>query len=131
MGYAFLTITAVAIVLIGISFALKDRFKDLEEQIEQISLTTMQDSYQLKKKMRVLEEELLVDEMSNDLFSSQTQYEDNNDSSYQKRSTQPPLVERVLHMYKQGYTTKDISEETSLQEHDIMTTLREFSSKNN
>lgn len=132
MIFAITTLITVGIILFGISFALKDRFQDLEEQIEQLSLTTMQDSYQLKKKMRVLEEELLVDEMSSDLFS----YKPEARSTEQKetkplhtKSKQPPLVERVLHMYKQGYTTKEIANETSLHEHDILTTLREFTTE--
>jgi len=128
--YVILTLFTVSFLLYVISFALKDRFKDLEEQVEQVTLTTMQDSYQLKKKMRVLEEELLVDDFSTDMFSNKQSSYQEPQPAKQQTPSQPPLVHKVLNMYQQGYTTSDIAAETSLNEHDILTTLRQFSSEN-
>lgn len=132
MLYAILTLFTISFILYIVSFALKDRFKDLEDQIEQVTLTSMQESYQLKKKMRVLEEELLVDDFPADMFSEQSQPTRTQESPpfQREEANQPPLVHKVLHMYNQGYTTRDIAAETSLNEHDILTTLRQFKSEN-
>ncbi|MDM5313345.1 hypothetical protein [Peribacillus frigoritolerans] len=48
---------SLAIVLLIISFFGKDKVAKLEEDLEQMTLTYMQDIYQLKKKVKILEEE--------------------------------------------------------------------------
>ncbi|WP_237458377.1 hypothetical protein [Pontibacillus yanchengensis] len=133
MLYTILTLFGVAFALYVLSFALKDRFNDLEEQVEQLSMTTMQESYQLKKKMRILEEELLVDDVTTTMFTgARPQYKQKTSESQANTTStsethQPPLVQKVLHMYEKGYTTNEIAQETSLKEHDILTTLRQYS----
>ncbi|WP_068671880.1 hypothetical protein [Oceanobacillus sp. Castelsardo] len=61
MIYAIVSILIVAVVLFVLSFFMNDRIEELESQVEQLSITTMQDTYQMKKKVKVLEEELLSD----------------------------------------------------------------------
>ncbi|KKE80627.1 hypothetical protein NSA56_05485 [Oceanobacillus caeni] len=61
MIYAVVSILAVAVVLFVLSFFMNDRIEELESQVEQLSITTMQDTYQMKKKVKILEEELLSD----------------------------------------------------------------------
>lgn len=61
MIYAVVSILAVAVVLFVLSFFMNDRIEELENQVEQLSITTMQDTYQMKKKVKILEEELLSD----------------------------------------------------------------------
>ncbi|GEN31094.1 cell division protein FtsL [Cerasibacillus quisquiliarum] len=61
MIYAGITVIVVAIVLLILSLFMKDRIDDLENQVEQLSISNMQDTYQLKKKIKVLEEEILSD----------------------------------------------------------------------
>ncbi len=48
-----------AILLLVLSFFKRDKVKDLEEQLEQMSLTNIQENYQIKKRVKILEEELL------------------------------------------------------------------------
>lgn len=61
MIYVGISIIVIAIALFVLSFFVNDRFEDLENQIEQLSISTMQDTYQMKKKIKILEEELLTD----------------------------------------------------------------------
>lgn len=61
MIFAIVSILIVAVVLFVLSFFMNDRLEELESQVEQLSITTMQDTYQMKKKVKVLEEELLSD----------------------------------------------------------------------
>lgn len=69
MLYTVLALIGVAVVLFIISFFLNDKFAELESQIEQFSITTMQDTYQMKKKIKVLEEELLTGDIVQDISS--------------------------------------------------------------
>ncbi|MCY9140293.1 hypothetical protein [Peribacillus frigoritolerans] len=51
---------SLAIVLLIISFFGKDKVAKLEEDLEQMTLTYMQDIYQLKKKVKILKEEFVI-----------------------------------------------------------------------
>jgi hypothetical protein len=51
---------SLAIVLLIISFFGKDKVAKLEEDLEQMTLTYMQDIYQLKKKVKIIEEEFVI-----------------------------------------------------------------------
>lgn len=62
MIIAGVTIVVVAVVLFVLSFFLNDRFEKIESELEQLSISTMQDTYQLKKKVKILEEELLTED---------------------------------------------------------------------
>ncbi|GGA68427.1 hypothetical protein [Ornithinibacillus halotolerans] len=55
------SIVVIAIALFILSYFMNDRFEKIESELEQLSVSTMQDTYQLKKKVKVLEEELLTD----------------------------------------------------------------------
>lgn len=67
MIYALISIVAVAAVLFVLSFFMNDRMEELESQLEQLSITTMQDTYQMKKKIKILEEELLPEELAKEI----------------------------------------------------------------
>ncbi|MFD1412778.1 hypothetical protein, partial [Oceanobacillus jeddahense] len=66
MLFAILAVVVIGIVLFILSFFINDRLEEVESQLEQLSITTMQDTYQLKKKVSVLEEELLPQKISDD-----------------------------------------------------------------
>ncbi|GGC91783.1 hypothetical protein GCM10007216_23120 [Thalassobacillus devorans] len=60
MIIAFITITITGLFLFLASFFMNDRLKQLEDEVEQISITSLQESYKLKRKVNILEEELLI-----------------------------------------------------------------------
>lgn len=122
MIYMFLTLFSVALVLYILSFFTKSRIQDLEEQIEEISLNTIQETYQLKKKMKVLEEELLIEEETGSFYKENVPRASN-------ESDGGSVGHKVLTLYQEGYTTKEIAEKTSMKEHDIFVTLRQHSSE--
>ncbi len=113
MVYLLVSIIVIAIILFISSFFMSDKFKDLEDQIEQISIVTMQDTYQMKKKLKVLEEELLTEN------SYQTATQEIPKSVQDK----PLLLQKVYHLHQQGYSTDDISNQTNLTNHDVQTIL--------
>ncbi|MBM7660835.1 hypothetical protein JOC85_001607 [Bacillus mesophilus] len=67
MVYILIGLFSFAILLLFLTFFKRDKVKDLEEQLEQLSLTMMQENYQMKKRIKILEEELLFhnDELQN------------------------------------------------------------------
>ncbi|UOQ93741.1 hypothetical protein MUO14_01710 [Halobacillus shinanisalinarum] len=112
-----ITLASIAIILFILSFFMNDRLKDVEDQVEQLSLQFMQDSYQIKKKLNVLEEELLSGDLTEDILKQ---------SHYQKQSPTPPLVTRVQNLHKKGYSPSEIAKDTNLNEHDIHSILLQF-----
>lgn len=110
MLYISITIVAIAVVLFILSFFTNDKFHELESQIEQLSISTMQDTYQIKKKITILEEELLTDDMNNTIHPSV--------------EPQPILIQKVYELSQQGYSYNDISKATNLNNHDIQAILK-------
>lgn len=64
MIITIVTILIIGIVLFILSYFMNDRLEELESKVEQLSITTMQDTYQMKKKIKILEEELIPGNMN-------------------------------------------------------------------
>lgn len=62
MGYLLIFLLIVGFLAIFLSYFKDSSTKRLEDQIEGTSITVMQELYKVKKKIRVLEEELMIDE---------------------------------------------------------------------
>lgn len=104
------TLLIISICLFIISFFTQDRFKEIENQIEQLSLSNLQDTYQIKKKLKVLEEELLPGKF------------DFNTNSRGKSS----LEKQIETLYRQGYSVSQISQTTKLSEYDIESLIKQL-----
>ncbi|MGY0692913.1 hypothetical protein ACW2QC_09020 [Virgibacillus sp. FSP13] len=111
MIYVLITLIAVAVILFVLTFFMNDKFDDLENQFEQFSISTMQDTYQLKKKVKILEEELLTEDFSTDIQPTRTE------------EKKPLLIQKVYNLHQQGYSTEAISERTGLSSNDIKAIL--------
>ncbi|GAA4070718.1 MAG TPA: hypothetical protein GXZ58_04470 [Bacilli bacterium] len=110
MFYLVISLLIIAISLFIISFFTNDRFKDIENQVEQLSLSNLQDSYQMKKKIKILEEELLPSQFD---FSNQT-------------GAKSTLEKQVESLYQQGYTVAQISQATKVSEYDIESLIKQL-----
>lgn len=75
-----ISLISLAVLLLILSFFQKDRISDLEKQVENLTMTVMQENYQLKKRMKILEEELL----GGNEFSLSNQDEQINAQQYNK-----------------------------------------------
>ncbi|MDL4841542.1 hypothetical protein [Aquibacillus rhizosphaerae] len=111
---ALISIATIGLLLIILSFFMNDKFKQMEEQVEQISITTLQESYQMKKKIKILEEELLSEDLSEPEFR-------------RPENNQSPLMRKINHLYKQGATIKEIAIETKLSEYDVHSIVNQLS----
>ncbi len=105
-------LAVVGMILLILSFFANDRFKQIENQIEQLSITMLQDTYQMKKKIKILEEELLTEEISTaDLLNP----------------NQTPTMRKIQQLAKSGKTVAEIAKLTNLSEYDVQTLVNQFS----
>lgn len=110
MIFALFAVIAIAVILFILSFYMNDKFEELEGQLEQLSISTMQDTYQIKKKVKILEEELLVDN-----FPSTMQ---------QTYDQKPLLIQKVFDLHQEGYSIEEISKQTKLSNNDVHAILQ-------
>jgi hypothetical protein len=108
MEIMIIALFVVSILLIGISFFQRDHVKDIEQEVEHLSVSSMQEIYKLKKKVRVLEEEIL----QNDLELTDNE------------SIDPQTLQRIILKHNQGLSTEAIARSEYLSEEEIGTILR-------
>lgn len=100
--YGFiLGLLAASLLLFILSFFMKSRLKTMEQQLEEISLQFLQENYQVKKKLKVLEEELLM----GDPYSEEK-------NSRQK--VNEIIRNQVISLYFQGKSMDQIAKQSSL-----------------
>lgn len=109
-----ITLTIISLVLFGLSFFMNNRFDELEKQIEELSISSMQEGYILKNKIKVLEEELLVDP-----FKSYDSSSDKQLKNHKVGYKEPAVVSQVRSLSNQGYTIRNIVQQTGLREEDV------------
>lgn len=111
---------SLAIVLLIISFFGKDKVAKLEEDLEQMTLTYMQDIYQLKKKVKILEEEFVIQD---DLVPSVK-----DQSTVTPNDIEPIheiLKSQVLSLYSQGLTLDQIARQSSLTKEQTISVIEQ------
>lgn len=115
MIYVIVTIIIIAIVLFVLSFYMHDKLSELEGQIEDISLSNIQESYQMNKKINILEEELLIGQF--DMVT--TEDETNN-------KLQIPTIQKIKELHSKGIDILDIAKETGFSTNDIKAIIQDF-----
>lgn len=60
MSYVILILVLIGLVILVLSYFKEDSVKQVENQLEENSITMMQELYKVKKKIRVLEEEVMI-----------------------------------------------------------------------
>ncbi|UYY97306.1 hypothetical protein OJ967_17920 [Peribacillus frigoritolerans] len=111
---------SLAIVLLIISFFGKDKVAKLEEDLEQMTLTYMQDIYQLKKKVKILEEEFVIQDDPVPSVKDQ--------STVTPNDTEPIheiLKSQVLSLYSQGLTLDQIARQSSLTKEQTISVIEQ------
>ncbi|SFQ74286.1 hypothetical protein SAMN05421670_0036 [Psychrobacillus psychrotolerans] len=97
-------IMIIGIVLIAVSFFFKDPSKKVESELEELSFTVYQETSTIKRRLKVIEEELLI--------------ESTKVSTPMKKQTKPAIHDiiknQVLELHKQGFSLNEISVRSSL-----------------
>jgi hypothetical protein len=97
-----------SILLFFLSFFQKDRYAAIEKEVEDLSMTILQENYQMKKRLRVLEEELMMD---------------GEPSIKRSPSVKKPIHEvvrnQVIALYQQGIPLEQIAKQSALTKSDV------------
>jgi hypothetical protein len=108
MSYIIIGLLSLSIFLFIVSFFLKDRYKYLEKEIEDVSMNYLQENYQLKKRMKVLEEELMLNGRQPFHQVKQT------------AKIHEVVKNQVIALYNQGITVEQIAKQSALSKSDVL-----------
>ncbi|NIK13384.1 hypothetical protein [Alkalibacillus almallahensis] len=122
MIYVLTTLLVIGISLFIISFFMSNRFNDIEQELEQLSMSQIQNQYVLNNKIKVLEEELLSETMDINFNTKQEQSKETGNEH-----KEPAIVARVKNLYQQGYNPKEIEQQTGLAEDDVKIIIQQKS----
>lgn len=109
---------ALSVFLILLSFFMKDPYDALKEEIDQMTLQQAQEMYQIKKKITVLEEELLMDD-----FIQQPKVL--KDSTVSQTVVHDIIKNQVFALAQQGRTIDQIAVQSSLSPESVLRILNE------
>ncbi|HLU22176.1 MAG TPA: hypothetical protein VKZ77_06810 [Bacillaceae bacterium] len=113
MDTIIIILLAASIILFIISFLQPDKVKSLEKEVEQLNMTILQEQYLVKKRLKVLEEELLMEQNGVDIIS--------------RNSLEPNeiLKNLVIALHKQGKNVHQISKQSSLPLETVKTIIHQ------
>jgi D-ribose pyranose/furanose isomerase RbsD len=116
----FLIILAIfAVLLLILSVFMKDPYKELREEVDQLSIQQLQEMYTIKKKIKVLEEELLIDDLN--MAPSFKKH-----SPTEKSTVHDIIKNQVNALAKQGIPLEQIAKQSSLSVEEVQMILTEF-----
>lgn len=105
MEIAIMILFIIAIFLFILSFFLPDSHKDIKEELEQLSLQFYQETYELKRRIHILEEELLI---TDGLRQHRLHSELN-----------PIIINQVKMLAQQGLPVEQIAKQSALSVHEV------------
>ncbi|WP_456274036.1 hypothetical protein [Bacillus sp. AK031] len=115
MTIVIISLLSLSALLFIISFFQRDRYKTLEKDVEELSMNFLQENYTLKKRLKVLEEELLMDE--GPVFQSTA-------SKRPKTKVHEIVKNQVLALYGQGMELDQIAKQSALPINDVKEIIR-------
>lgn len=111
-----------SVILLIISAFVKDPYKLIREEIDQLSMQQIQELYIIKKKLKVLEEELLVtDESFQPALSLQEQPYGNG-----QKEIHEIIKNQVWSLVQQGLSVDQIARQSSLTPSEVESILAEM-----
>ncbi|MGG0412986.1 hypothetical protein [Peribacillus simplex] len=111
---------SLAIVLLIISFFGKDKVAKLEEDIEQMTLTYMQDIYQLKKKVKIFEAKFVIQDDPIPPVKEKSTVNSNDIEPIHEI-----LKSQVLSLYGQGVSLDQIARQSSLTKEQTISVIEQ------
>ena len=129
-------IIIIGICLLILSFFVKDRNKKIEKDVEELSINIYQETNALKRRLKLVEEELLLDGPSVGM-SAVSQQKKSSTPIVQTQSVSPSLnnhsdikpvhsilVSQVLELGKQGMSVPEIQKRSALSMEQIVHILK-------
>lgn len=111
-----LILIIVGMLIIIASFFVGNQSKQLENDVEELSLNFYQETHRLKRRLKAVEEELLI-EPQDFVQTKKTSTKQNTKASI--TGIHQILISQVLTLHKQGYNTEEISKRSSLSSEQI------------
>lgn len=125
----------IGIVCIVVSFFLKDTSKRVEKDLEDLSISIYQETNSLKKRLKIVEEELLLEPNFSVKSPSTTKLTDTTKlataapkkqaKTVNQKQVNEILVSQVIQLNKQGYPIEEISKMSTLSTQQILSILRD------
>lgn len=124
----------IGIACIILSFFLKDSSKKLEKDLEELSISIYQETNTLKKRLKVVEEELFLEpnftvkspagtkqpiESKSTVFAEQL----NKTSNVKMKQINEILVSQVIELNRQGYSIEKISKMSTLSKDQVVSII--------
>ena len=106
-----LILIIVGLLIIFASFFVGKQSKQLEKDVEELSLNFYQETHQLKRRLKAVEEELLFEPQS---FVKKTKVSPKQTSKANFKGIHQIIISQVITLHKQGYNTEEISKRSSL-----------------
>ncbi|TFD97515.1 hypothetical protein [Jeotgalibacillus salarius] len=106
MDWIMLAAGGLGLFLFILSFFLKDRTKATEDELQELSMSLYQEMSQLKKRTKLLEEELMIEPIANH-------------KTVKPKQINEILANQVLSLHKQGMKPDQISKLSSLHIDDV------------
>lgn len=101
---------------------MKDPYKSIREEMDQLSMQQIQEMYTIKKKLKVLEEELLVGDESFQPSLAVRQPSFTNE----KKEVHEIIKNQVWSLFQQGLTVEQIARQSSLTAGEVESILAEM-----
>ena len=107
-----LILIIVGIIIIIASFFVGNQSKQLEKDVEELSLNFYQETHQLKRRLKVVEEELLIEPQT--FAKPKKKVSPKPNTKVGINGIHQILISQVLTLHKQGYNTDEISNRSAL-----------------
>lgn len=117
MGTIMLGLLGFSLLLLLFSFFRRDPYKELKEEIDQLNFQQVQEVYQMKKKIKILEEELLITD--DDLSTTKIPV------MRKQREIHDIIKNQVWALAQQGKPIEQIAAQSSLSVDEVYAILKE------
>ncbi|PIC65392.1 hypothetical protein CSV79_01865 [Sporosarcina sp. P13] len=107
-----LLLLIIGVVAVVASFFVGSDTRVVEDELEKVSISLHQETSNLKKRVRLLEEELMIAAPAQENFSAP------------KKTIHAIIVNQITSLHSQGYTVPEISQRSSLPEDEVVAVLR-------
>lgn len=115
MEIVLILLLSFSLLLLLVSFFQKNPYSELKEEVDQLTLQYAQEMYQVKKKLKILEEELLV---SGDEFLPKN-----------TQKIHDIIKSQVIALAQQGKPIEQIASQSSLSSDEVFSILYEYNNQ--
>ena len=124
MEKILLILIILAILLWILSFFIKDPYKQIREEMDSLFMQQLEEIYHIKKKLKVLEEELLIND-----YDFTPPISSAREQASEKSPVHEIIKNQVWSLAQQEVPLLQIAEQSSLSVSDVQVILTEFKSR--